>query len=267
MKKNTKIRGLVWLLLAIAGILAVGMTSYTQQQTNLAGDKIFQDKTEDQVGIEFLEIYSSKFEALPIISETREDYSFDVYRSILSEDTLSSNLYITVNNLTDSDDEESDLPLIGLIDFMVYCSTDENTYEKLVDFKRLGTIAGTNVYANFLEMKHDVIDDCATNQFTLVMDSSRAEEVYGLDILEEINLSDIYDVQAVSTGALLDQDVELSNGFEGDLTKSSYNIYSWQKAFINGGLSILVILPIAFGLFYVTEKELFENNILDRKKK
>ncbi len=266
MKKSTKIRGLVWLLLALAGVIAVGVGSYKEQQTNLAGDKIFQDKTEDQVGIEFLEIYSHQFESLPIISVNKEDYSFDVYRSVLKEDTLSSDLYVVVKDLTMADDG-SELPKVGLIDFMVYCSTDENRYEKLVDFKRLGTISGTNVYANFLEMNTSIIDSCESNQFTLVMDSSRAEEIYELDELEVISLSDIYDVQAVSTGALLDQEYDLDDGFKGDLTKSDYNFYSWVKAFTNGGISLLFILPIAFGLFYVTEKELFENNILDRKKK
>lgn len=267
MNKSTKIRGIVWLLLAIIAVVAVGAASYSKQQTNLAGDKIFQEKTEDQVGIEFLEIYSHKFESSPIISENREDYSFEVYRSDLSEDTLEGNLYVTVKGLTPSDDEESDLPKIGLIDFMVYCSSDENQFEKLVDFKRLGTVAGTNVYAHFLDMKTDVVDECASNEFVLVMDSSRAEDVYGKSELEIISLSDIYDLQAVSTGALLNREVDLQDGFEGDLTKSSYNIYSWQKAFVNSGISLLVIFPLAFGLFYVTERELFENNILDRKKK
>lgn len=265
MKKSTKIRGIVWLLIAILGVVAVGMASYTEQQTNLAGEKIFQDKTEDQVGIEFLEIYSHQFESLPIISEKRADYSFDVYRSDFDSSDIDSNLYVVVKDLTWN--EEDDLPKIGLIDFMVYCSTEENQFEQLVDFQRLGTIAGTNVYAHFLKMDTNEIDKCETNNFTLVMDSSRAEEVYGESELEIISLSDIYDVQAVSTAALLDQAADLSDGFDGDLTKSSYNIYSWQKAFLYGGLSILFIFPIAFGLFYVTEKELFENNIFDRKKK
>lgn len=265
MKKSIKIRGLVWLLLAIIAVLTIGRTAYTEQQQNLAGDKIFSDKEEDQVGVEFLEIYSTKFEDLPIISKKRDDYSFEVYRSILSDNTLSSNLYMVVKDLTI--DEETELPTLGLIDFMVYCSTEENVYSKLVDFVRLGTIPKTDVYANFLEMKTDVIDDCASNNFTIVMDSSRAEDLYDLEELEIISLSDIYDVQAVSTAALLNQAVELSDGFDGDLTKSSYNIYSWQKALLSGGISIFIILPIAFGMFYVTERELFENNIFENRKK
>lgn len=267
MKKGTKIRGLIWLLLAIGGVVGVGAASYTEQQTNLVGEKVFQDKTEDQVGVEFLEIYSYKYERLPIISEQREDYSFDVYRSVLQPDTRSANLYVVVKDLTPSEFENDTLPKIGLIDVMVYCSSAENTYEKLVDFERLGTVAGTNVYAHFLELDTDIINDCESGEFTFIMDSSRAELEYGVEVLETISLSDIYDLQAVSTAALLENAVDLNDGFEGDLTKSSYNIYSWQKAFINGGLSILFIFPIAFGLYYVTEKELFENNILDRKKK
>ena len=264
MKKSIKIRGLVWLTLALIAALSVGRMSYTEQLQNLAGDKIFIDKEEDQVGVEFLEIYSAKYEDLPIISEKRDDYSFEIYRSIFDSSTLNSDLYVVVKDLTIIPEEG--LPTLGLIDFMVYCSTEENTFETLVDFKRLGTIPGTNVYANFLTMKTSIIDECDSNSFTLVMDSSRAEALYEASELEIISLSDIYDVQSVSTGALLDQNISLSDGFDGDLTKSSYNIYSWQKALLNGGLSILVILPIAFGLFYITEKELFENNIFESRK-
>jgi hypothetical protein len=267
MKKGTKVRGLIWLLLAIAGVIAAGASAYVDEQQNIVKEKVFQDKPEDQVGIEFLEIYSYKYERLPIISETREDYSFDVYRSIYQENTLSANLYVMVTDLTESADAEDPLPKIGLIDFMVYCSSEEDTYEKLVGFERLGTIAGTNTYAHFIELDSSVVKNCESGEFTLIMDSSRAEDLYGVDVLESISLSDIYDLQSVYTAALLENNVDLNDGFQGDLTKSSYNIYSWQKAFLYGGLSILLIFPIAFGLFYVTERELFENNILDRKKK
>ncbi len=267
MKKGTKVRGLIWLLLAMAGVIGVGATAYVEEQQNIVGEKVFQDKPEDQVGIEFLEIYSYKYERAPIISETREDYSFDVYRSILSPDTLAANLYVVVTDLTESANPDDTLPKIGLIDFMVYCSSEDNIYEKEVGYQRLGTIPGTNTYAHFINLDSSVIKNCESGEFTLIMDSSRGEDIYGLDVLETISLSDIYDLQSVYTAALLDHNVELNDGFEGDLTKSSYNVYSWQKAFLYGGLSILAIFPIAFGLFYMTEKELFENNILDRKKK
>lgn len=264
MKRNSILRGIFWFILAISIIGFVSTNAYVEKAENLDGDKIFEGKTEEQTALEFLEIYSYKYEEQPIISVVREDYTYSIHRADLREKDLETNLYVTFTDLTIGDDG---LPTLGLIDVMVYCSTDDVMYGELVGFQRLGSIPGTDVYAHFIDMDETIIERCESNQFTFVADSSRAESEYGLDILEAIPLDELYDVNEVRTNALLELNGDLSDGFSGDITKSSYNVYSIQSAAIAGGITALIVLPIAFGLWYATEREIFETNILKRKKK
>lgn len=271
MNKNTKIRGLVWLFLAVLVVVTVGSTSYSMQSTNLEGLRIFEGKTEAQVGLEFLEIYSFQYEERPIISKIRADYSFDVHRSNLNARTNDTNLYVVFKDLDVSVYNGEKLPDIGVIDVFVYCSTDENPYETLIAYERLGAIPGTNVFAHFLTLPTRQIDNCSSNQFNFVADIPQlvlegAEPNEDIQVIEFVSLSDLYSPKELSTGGLLNQAVSLNTGFGGDLTRSSYNSISVQRAFMNAALSVFLVVPLAFGLWYATEKELFESTISLRKK-
>lgn len=266
MNKNTKIRGLVWLSLAILVVIIVGSASYSMQSTNLDGLNIFEGKTEAQVGLEFLEIYSFQYEERPIVSEIRADYSFDVHRSNLNARTNDTNLYVVFKDLDVSVINGEKVPDIGVIDVFVYCSTDENPYDRLMSYERLGAIPETNVFAHFLTLPTALVDNCASNQFNFVADIPQlvvegTEPSEDIAVIEFISLSDLYSLQDVSTGGLLAQELSLNDGFSGDLTKSSYNSISVQRAFMNAALSVFIVVPLAFGLWYATEKELFDSTI------
>jgi hypothetical protein len=271
MNTNTKIRGLVWLFLALIVVVSVGSASYSMQSTNLEGLQVFEGKTEAQVGLEFLEIYSFQYEERPIISEIRADYSFDVHRSNLNQKTNDTNLYVVFKDLAVTVINGEKVPDIGVIDVFVYCSTDDNPYETLISFERLGAIPGTNVFANFLTLPTVQVDNCGSNQFNFVADIPQlvvegAEPNEDIQVIEFISLSDLYSPKDVSTGGLLAQVVSLNDGFSGDLTRSSYNSISLQRAFMNAALSVFLVVPLAFGLWYATEKELFDSTITLQKK-
>jgi hypothetical protein len=266
MSKNTKIRGLVWLSLALLVVVSVGSTSYSVQSTNLAGLQIFEGKTQAQIGLEFLEIYSFQYEERPIISEVRSDYAFDVHRSNLNGRTNDTNLYVVFKDLDVTILNGEKLPTIGVIDAFVYCSVDDDPYGRMIAFQRLGSIPGTNVFAHFLTLPSRDVANCASNQFHFVVDIPQlvepgAEPNEDIEVIEFVSLSDLFDLQAVSTGALLAQATSLNNGFSGDLTKSSYNNLSIQRAVTNAALSTPLVLPLAYGLWYATEKEIFNQPV------
>lgn len=266
MSTNTKRRGAIWLFLSLAVIFAVGATSYTVQSSNLDGELIFENKTEDQIGLEFLEIYSYQYEERPIISIQRDDYSFDIHRANRTSTGLETHLYIVFKDLTVNFVNDFKVPSVGILDTFVYCSTEEDPYDSLVSTQRMGWIPDTDVYANFLELEPRFIDSCETNNFTFVVDTPQLLQAGQtsdgtVEVIEAISLSDVYDLQEVSTGSLLAQTVSLNDGFSGDISKSSYNIYSLQQAALNATLSIPIVLPIAFGLWYSTEKELFGQSV------
>jgi hypothetical protein len=273
MSRNTKIRGIVWLTLAVLVIIAVGSASYTVQSQNLAGELIFEGKTEDQIGLEFLEIYSAEYEERPIISVTKDDYSFDVHRSILRASTNDTDLYIVFKDLEVIDVSGSRLPSIGALDAFVYCGTEEDPYQDMLSSQRLGAIPGTDVFAHFLSLSTADIDACGDNQFFLIVDIPQIIEPgqkvneEDIEVIEFISLSELYDVAAVSTGVLLAETTPLNQGFSGDITKSSYNIFSLQRAVFNSALSVPLILPIAFGLWYSIEREIFNQDLNFRFKK
>lgn len=271
MNKNTKIRGLVWLSLAVLVVISVGSASYSMQSTNLEGLQVFEGKTEAQVGLEFLEIYSFQYEERPIISEIRQDYSFDVHRANLNGRTNDTNLYVVFKDLAVSVVNGEKLPDIGVIDAFVYCSTEDNPYDRLLSFERLGAIPGTNVFAHFLTLPTNAVANCESNEFSFVVDVPQlvvegAEPNEDIQVIEFISLSNLYSPKDVSTGALLAQAVTLNNGFSGDLTRSSYNSISVQRAFVNATVSIFIVGPLAFGLWYATENELFDSKISFKKK-
>lgn len=271
MNKNTKIRGLVWLFLAVLVVIFVGSTSYSMQSTNLEGLRVFEGKTEAQVGLEFLEIYSFQYEERPIISEIRADYSFDIHRSNLNGRTNDTNLYVVFKDLAVSVINGEKLPDIGVIDVFVYCSTDDDPYETLIAYERLGAIPGTDVFAHFLTLPTAQVVNCSSDQFNFIADIPQlvvegAEPNEDIQVIEFVSLSELYSPIEVSTGGLLAQEVSLNDGFGGDLTRSSYNSISVQRAFMNAALSVFLVVPLAFGLWYATEKELFDATITLQKK-
>ena len=273
MSRNTKIRGIVWLSLAVLVIITVGSASYTVQSQNLAGELIFEGKTEDQIGLEFLEIYSSQYEERPIISVTKDDYSFDVHRSILRASTIDTDLYVVFKDLDVVDVNGSRLPTIGALDSFVYCGTEEDPYQEMLAFQRLGAIPGTDVFAHFLTVSTSDIDACGDNEFYFIVDIPQILEAGqqanedNIEVIEFISLSELYDVSSVSTGAQLEQASSLNQGFSGDITKSSYNVFSLQRAVINSALAIPLVAPIAFGLWYSIEREIFNQDVNIRFKK
>jgi hypothetical protein len=272
MSKNTKIRGLVWLALAFIVIVAVGSASYSVQSTNLGGLQIFEDKTEAQIGLEFLEIYSFQYEERPIISESRANYTFDVHRANLNGATNDTNLFVVFKDLVVNVLEGEKIPEIGVIDAFVYCATEEDPYHRLIAFERLGAIPGTNVFAHFLSLPTRAVNNCEANLFNFVVDVPQivqpGQEVQEeIEVIELISMSNIYDLQSVSTGALLALNTNLNNGFSGDLSKSSYNNLSIQRALSNAVLSAPLLLPLAFGLWYATEKEIFNASVSLRELK
>lgn len=266
MSMNTKKRGAIWLILALTVVFAVGATSYTVQSSNLDGELVFENKTEDQIGLEFLEIYSYEYEERPIISIVRDDYSFDIHRANRTSTGLETHLYVVFKDLTVNFVNDFKVPSVGILDAFVYCSTEDNLYQSQIATQRMGWIPGTDVYANFIELETRFIDACETNNFTFVIDTPQLLQAGqtpdgNVEVLETISLSEVYNLQDVSTGALLVQNVQLNDGYSGDLTRSSYNIFSVQQALINAGLSIPIIFPIAYGLWYSTEKELFGQSV------
>ena len=266
MSKNTKIRGLVWLSMALLVVIVVGSASYSVQSTNLDGLQIFEDKTDAQIGLEFLEIYSFQYEERPIISEIRPEYTFDVHRANLNGTTNDTNLYVVFKDLQVSIVNGEKIPDIGIIDTFVYCSTEEDVYHRLIASERLGAIPGTNVFAHFLLLPTREVNNCESNLFHFIVDVPQLLEPgqnprEEIEVIELIPLSSIYDLQQVSTGALLEQDVNLNDGFSGDLSKSTYNAISIQRAFINAAFSLPLVLPLAYGLWYATEKEIFNASV------
>lgn len=273
MSRNTKIRAIVWLSLAVLVIIAVGSASYTVQSQNLAGELIFEGKTEDQIGLEFLEIYSSQYEERPIISVTKDDYSFDVHRSILRASTIDTEMYVVFKDLDVVEVNGSRLPSIGALDAFVYCGTEEDPYQEMLAFQRLGAIPGTDVFAHFLTLATSDVDACGTNEFFFIVDIPQVLEAgevadeENIEVIEFISLSELYDVSAVSTGGQLNQATSLNQGFSGDITKSSYNEISLQRAVLNSALAIPLVGPIAFGLWYSIEREIFNQDVNIRFKK
>ncbi|XMB86228.1 hypothetical protein RJG79_00070 [Mycoplasmatota bacterium WC44] len=253
MTKGSKIRGIMWLILAIAGIAFVATSSYTTLENSIDGSKIFEGKSEDQAGLEYLEIYSYKYEETSKIHVEDEDYSFDIHRLVKEEFNAKSNLYIVGKNIA----HDGDVPKVGIIDVLLYCSSDDDRYEELVDFARLERIKGTKVYVGMLE-----IDSCEGKDYTLIIDGSRVDELYGRDEITSFNLADYYDIDNLYTAAQVEENLNLSKGFQGDLRKAGYAKYSWERAIINGVIAFVVMIPIAYGLYYSTEKELFGNNII-----
>ncbi len=262
MSKNTKLRGLAWLSLAVLVIVVVGSTSYRGQATNLDVLEIFESKTEAQVGLEFLEIFSTHYEERPIIFETRENYSFSVHRVVQSTNTVNTDLYVYFRGLDFIEVDGVARPDIGYLDAFVYCSREANAFFQQISSVDLKQIAGTNVVAGFMSLPRETINRCDSNEFVFVVDTPELlqpgqDPKENIEVLEQISLSALYDLKEVATAAAMLDAVAMNEGFGGDINTSSYNTYSLQRAFLNAALSTPLVLPLAYGLWYATEKELF----------
>ena len=268
MSKNTKIRGLVWLLLAFVVVFAVGSASYVGQATNLDVRQIFEGKTETQIGLEFMEIFSTYYEERPVISETRTDYSFSVHRIIQNRNSVNTDLYVYFRNLDLIEENGVQKPSVGFLDAFVYCSSEDNPYFREISNVDLRQITGTSVFAGFLSMPREFITRCESNEFLFVVDTpiilQPGEAIPSADereFLEVVSLSDIYNLQEVSTAAALQNAVVLNAGFGGDINTSTYSTFSVQRALINAALSTPIVIPLAYGLWYATEKEIFNESV------
>jgi len=268
MSKNTKIRGLVWLLLAFIVIFAVGSSSYVGQATNLDVSQIFEGKTETQIGLEFMEIFSTYYEERPVVSETRTDYSYSIHRIIQNRNSVNTDLFVYFRNLDLIEEDGVQKPIVGFLDAYVYCSSEDNPYFNEVSSVDLKQITGTSVFAGFLSMPREFITRCESNEFMFVVDTPNILEPGETipspeeqEFLEVISLSDIYDLQDVATAASLQTAVEMNDGFGGDINTSTYSTFSLQRAFINAALTTPIVLPLAYGLWYATEKEIFNESV------
>lgn len=267
MSKNTKIRGLVWLALVVIVVVSVGSASYSVQRTNIDFVELFEGKTETQIGLELLEIFSNQYEERPIISEIRESYSFNVHRLIQNRPSQSTDLFIYFRNVELVEIDGAIQPSVGLLDSFVYCSLADGTYN-LISNAEIRQITGTNVFAGFLPLTRELVSNCESNEFVLVVDSPEefdaSQGVPALtseNVLEFIVLSDVYDLQQVASATLLTETVSMNDGFSGDLTQSSYNVLSIQQALFNATIAVPLVSPIAYGLWYATEKELFNEGV------
>jgi hypothetical protein len=272
MTKNTKIRGLVWLALIVVVVVSVGSASYTVQKTNIDFVELFEGKTETQIGIELLEIFSNQYEERPIIAEIRGAYSFNVHRLIQNRPSQNTDLFLYFRELDLVEVDGVTQPSVGQLDSFVYCANADATYQ-LISNTEIRQITGTNVFAGFLPLPRELVTSCQSNEFVLVIDTPEEfDATQGVpsltadSVLEFISLSDVYDLKQVATATLLSESVTLNDGFSGDLSQSSYNVLSIQQAILNATLSIPLVTPIAFGLWYATEKELFDSNINFKKK-
>ncbi len=267
MSKNTKIRGLVWLALVVIVVVTVGSASYTSQRTNIDFDELFEGKTETQVGMELLEIFSNEYEERPVISEIRDSYSFNVHRLIQNRPSQNTDLFIYFREVDLIEVDGAIQPAVGLLDSFVYCVTTDNSFN-LISGTEIRQITGTNVFAGFLSLARDSVTDCESNEFVLVVDTPKefdttqgVPELTSENVLEFIVLSDVYDLQQVASATLLSETVALNAGFSGDLTQSSYNVLSIQQAILNATIAVPLVTPIAYGLWYATEKELFNEGV------
>ncbi|XMB67873.1 hypothetical protein RI065_04990 [Mycoplasmatota bacterium zrk1] len=258
MTKNSKIRGIVWLTLVLIGVTIISINSYTEEDTTINWEEYFQSRSEDQAGIDYLEIISYKYEHTPIISVSSSDYTFDIHRMVAQEFNVESDLYIVGKNIEMADKA----PELGIIDVILYCSTEDNLYEEEVGFSRLQWLSGTNVLIGSIE-----IDSCSGNEYSLIIDGSNVEDVYGRQEIEIIHLEDHYDVDEYLTAAQVEEKLNLKDGFQRDYNKAGFIQYNWEKALVNGLIALVIMLPIAYGLFYATEKELFGINISRRGNK
>jgi hypothetical protein len=267
MSKNTKIRGLVWLALVIIVVISVGSASYSVQTTNIDFVELFEGKTETQVGLELLEIFSNEYEERPIISEIRPSYSFNVHRLIQNRPSQNTELFIYFREVELIEVDGVIQPSVGFLDSFVYCIAADNSFN-LISNTEIQQITGTNVFAGFLSLTRELVTNCENNEFVLVVDTPKefdatqgVPELSSENVLEFIVLSDLYDLQAVASATLLSETVVLNAGFNGDLSQSSYNVLSIQQAIVNATIAVPLVTPIAFGLWYATEKELFNEGV------
>ena len=267
MSKNTKMRGLVWLALVIIVVGTVGAASYTEQRTNIDFVELFEGKTETQIGLELLEIFSNQYEERPIISEIRGAYSFNVHRLIQSRPSQNTDLFIYFREVELVEEEGVLQPSVGQLDSFVYCSSLASTYQLIANVE-VRQVTGTNVFAGFLPLTREAVTGCESNEFVLVVDTPKefdptigAPQLTPDNVLEFIVLSDVYDLQQVASATLLSESVVLNDGFSGDLTQSSYNVLSIQQAILNATIAVPLVAPIAYGLWYATEKELFGEGV------
>jgi hypothetical protein len=267
MSKNTKIRGLVWLALVLIVIVSVGSASYTVQRTNIDFVEMFEGKTETQIGMELLEIFSNQYEERPIISEQRASYSFNVHRLIQNRPSQNTDLFVYFRDLDLVNVDGVTQPSVGLLDAFVYCSTGETTFRVIssVEIKR---ITGTNVFAGFLPLVRDAVTRCESNEFIFVVDTPEVfdpsivvEPLSPDNVLEFIVLSDLYDLKQVSSATQLSTNVTLNDGFSGDISQSTYNVMSIQQALLNATLAVPLVVPLGAGLWYATERELFGETV------
>lgn len=267
MSKNTKIRGLVWLALVVIVVVSVGSASYSVQRSNIDFVELFEGKTETQVGLELLEIFSNQYEERPIVSEVRGAYSFNVHRLIQNRPSQSTDLFIYFRNVDIVEVDGVVQPLVGQLDSFVYCAAANESYD-LISNTEIRQVTGTNVFAGFLPLTQESVTKCESNKFVLVVDSPKeydatqgVPELSSDSVLEFIVLSDVYDLQQVASATLLTEEVSLNDGFSGDLSQSSYNVLSIQQAIINATIAVPLVAPIAYGLWYATEKELFNEGV------
>lgn len=260
MKINSKIRGLVWLILAMVGIIFVASNSYTTEDSVVDWQEYFSSMSEDEAGLEYLEILSYKYEKDPVISVSSSDYTFDIHRMVEEEFNYESNFYIVGKDIKL---DEDGTPELGLIDVLLYCSTENNLYGKLVgEMSRLSWLSGTKVLVGTIEL-----DSCDGDNYSLIIDGSKVEEIYGTSEIEIIHLEDHYNVDDYLIAEQVESKLNLEDGFQNDYNKAGFVQYNWEKAVINGLIAAVIIIPIALGLFYATEKELFGVNILKKGNK
>lgn len=267
MSKNTKMRGLVWLALVVIVVVSVGSASYTVERTNINFEELFEGKNETQIGLTLLEVFSSQYEERPIIFESRESYSFNVHRLIQNRINQGTDLFIYFKEVDLVEVDGVNQPSVGQLDVFVYCNAENNAFN-LISNVEIRQIIGTDVYAGFLPIPRDLVRSCESNEFVLVVDSPEefdptqgAPALNSENVLEFIVLSDIYDLQQVASAALLSEAVVLNDGLSGDLSQSSYNVLSIQQAILNATISVPLVTPIAYGLWYATEKELFGQRV------
>jgi len=145
---------------------------------------------------------------------------------------------------------------------LVYCSTEDVLYEELIGMARLEWLSGTKVLVGEIELA-----ECGVGEhYSIIIDGTKVQEVYGRDEVEIIDTRDHYEMGDYIYAAQVYEGLDLEEGFKNDYNLAGLIQYDWEKALIQGGIALGILGSIGFLLFVLMEKEVFGKPVFKKKR-
>lgn len=251
-------RLIIWIAVTVAVILGITIKAYSDSKQDIDSEEIFQNKTEEQIKMELLEIQNYKYEEKAIATVETADYQFDIFR--VQEKKLTNNygFYVVGTNLTKITGEDGkEYFAVGPVDFQICPVETDGSLGSPLSNERLKQIAGTNIMVGYI----DFINDDEASDYVLILDSENAED-FGLSEYAKISLNDInVDTTSVIDAASFRDNVSVKDGFENDLKAAGYAKVNWQTV-ISTFIFSTIGIGFVSGVSYIT----IDREIINKRK-